>query len=353
MARLAGRSTQNSDQTAPSADAGRLFLWFPVGLATRKVSRYLRQIERSFATTSTGALAVDAPGGYPERLVLDLAALLSEHEASDTRCVYKPGDDDLDVEDIDRVRTIQELRHFQSSAWLVEMMRGERLRSVFQPIVHANQPSLLLGHEALLRGVGHDGRAMSPVRMFDAARTCGMTAELDFHAHRVAIRAAAMHQDRRQLFLNFTPDSIRVGLRCLEPTIRALDDALIPRSAVVLEVIDAERTTDLRHLRRVLTIVRDAGLRVALDDVGCGERSRRLIHEIRPDYVKLDMSEVRRFAGGPSVRDAERMLELAQSLRIETIAESVETDEELDWNQQFGATYVQGYYIGRPAALSA
>jgi EAL domain-containing protein (putative c-di-GMP-specific phosphodiesterase class I) len=74
---------------------------------------------------------------------------------------------------------------------------------------------------------------------------------------------------------------------------------------------------------------------------------------VRPDFIKLDMEEVRRVAGGPSVRDAERLLELASQLKIQTIAEGVETGEELDWNRHFGATYVQGYFIARPAAFAA
>jgi EAL domain-containing protein (putative c-di-GMP-specific phosphodiesterase class I) len=330
-----------------------LFLWFPVGLATRTVSHYLRQIGRSFTTTSTGALTVDSPEGYPADLLVDLAEMLTEDEAADTRCVFKAGSDDLDVEDIRRVRTIHELRQLEASAWLVEMMRGERLTSVFQPIVYAHQPNRVLGHEALLRGIGDDGRTMSPLRLIDAARDCGMLTELDSASHRSAIRAAAEHDGRRQLFLNFTPDAVRDGVRCLAPTIDAIDAAEIPRQAVVLEVVDAERTSDVRHLCSVLDSVRDAGLRVALDDIGCAEHSRRLIHEVRPDFIKLDMEEVRRVAGGPSVRDAERLLDLASHLKIQTIAEGVETGEELDWNRQFGATYVQGYFIARPAAFAA
>jgi EAL domain-containing protein (putative c-di-GMP-specific phosphodiesterase class I) len=55
----------------------------------------------------------------------------------------------------------------------------------------------------------------------------------------------------------------------------------------------------------------------------------------------------------PHLGDAERLLELAQNLRIETIAEGVETSEELDWNRERGAKYVQGYFIARPGDLSA
>ena len=353
MVRISALHNGCADAPSRAADPGRLFLWFPVGLAVRKVGRYLRQIERTFSTTSTGALTIDSPEGYPVELLLDLTELLTTDEGADTRCVFKAGSEDLEVEDIGRVRTIHELRELQASAWLVEMMRGERLTSVFQAIVHADEPSRVLGHEALLRGIGHDGRTMSPGPLFDAARHCGMLTELDSAAHQSAIRAVASQDGRRQLFLNITADAVREGVSCLAPTIDAIEAADIPRETVVLEVIDAESTPDVRQLRAVVDRVRDAGFRVALDDIGCAEHSRRLIHEVRPDFIKLDMNEVRRVAGGPSVRDAERVLDLAQHLKIQTIAESVETGEELDWNRQFGATYVQGYFIGRPAKLCA
>jgi len=96
--------------------------------------------------------------------------------------------------------------------------------------------------------------------------------------------------------------------------------------------------------------VRAEGFRVSLDDIGVEDHSRRLIHAVRPDFVKLDMQRVRR-SPLPHLGDAERLLDLAQHLKIETIAEGVETVEELDWNRERGATYVQGYYIARPGEL--
>lgn len=335
-----------------AGDPGRLFLWFPVGLALRKVCRYLRQDDRQFTTTSTGALAVCAAEGYPEDLLLDLADLLTDDEGADTPCVFKCGDDDLDVDDIRRVRTIHELRQLRASSWLVDMLRTDRLTSVFQPIVHADETSRVLGHEAFVRGIRNNGQTVAPGQLFDAARGCGMLPELDCAARRSAIRVAGVHEQGRQLFLNFTPEAIRDGVRSLAPTISAIEAAEIPRDRVVFEVIESERTVDVRHLRSVVDAVRHAGFRVALDDIGCAEHSRRLIHEVRPDFIKLDMEQMRRPSGSSQEEsDAERLLDLAQCLKVETIAEGVETGEELDWNRTRGATYVQGYFIGRPGAL--
>jgi EAL domain-containing protein (putative c-di-GMP-specific phosphodiesterase class I) len=328
----------------------RLFLWFPVGFALRKVRQYLLRTERPFATTFSGALTVQAPDGYPEDLVFELADLLTDHESADTRCVYKVGDGDLDVDDIARVRTIDEVRQARASSWFVDMLRADRLTSVFQPIVHASETHRVLGHEALMRGIGEDGKTMSAGRLLEAARDCGMMAELDIAARRSAIHIAASQEERRPLFLNFTADAMRDGNRALKPTIQAIESADIPRERVVFEVIEAEQAADMQQLRQVVDTVRGEGFRVALDDIGVEEHSRRLIHTVRPDFIKLDMERVRK-SPLPHLGDAERLLDLAQHLRIETIAEGVETIEELDWNRERGATYVQGYYIARPGEL--
>lgn len=330
--------------------AGRLFLWFPVGLAARRVCQHLTQGALSFRTTWTGAVVVDARGGYPHELIAELGELLSVHESADTRCVFKIGNDDLDVHDIARVRTLDELRQLRRSSWFVDLLRTERVTSVFQPIVLASDTTSVLGHEALVRGIDGDGQTLSAGRLLDAARDCGLMTELDCAARRSAITIAANHEERRPLFLNFTAETMRDGVRSLAPTIRAMESAAIPRERVVFEVVDAERSIDVNQLRLVVDSVRGAGFRVALDDIGIEEHSRHLIHAVRPDYIKLDMQHVRNGAA-PARDDAKRLLDLAQQLKIETIAESVETGEELEWNRERGATYVQGYYIARPAEL--
>src|SRR5207248_9785313 len=99
----------------------------------------------------------------------------------------------LDNADIPRVRTIRELHELEASGWLIDLLRDERLTSVFQPIVHTGEPSKVLGHEILLRGIGGDGESLAPGPLFEAARGCGMLAQLDIAARRSAIRAAASH----------------------------------------------------------------------------------------------------------------------------------------------------------------
>lgn len=335
----------------PSASGpGRLFLWFPVGMALRKVRRYMLRTERPFSRTFGGAIVLDAPAGPLEELLLELADLLTADESADTRWLFKIGHGELDADDAARVRTIDELRQMHASSWFVDLLRGDRLTSVFQPIVLASEPATVVGHEAFMRAVDEEGKPMSAGELLVAARDCGMLTELDCAARRSAIDIAARRDERRPLFLNFTAEAMRDGARALSPTIRAIEAADIPRERVVFEVIEAEEAVDVRQLRDVVDSVRGEGFRVALDDIGVEESSRRLIHAVRPDFIKLDMERVRR-SPLPHLGDAERLLDLAQRLRIEAIAEGVETSEELDWNRERGARYVQGYFTGRPGDL--
>src|SRR5690348_28185 len=239
MVRLADVYDGRDDALSSAGTPGRLFVWLPVGHALRKVRRYLRQADRLFHNTASGAIAIDAPTGCPEGLVFDLIDLLTDDESADTRCVFKTGRTDLNVEDIRRVRTIRQLRHRQSSQWLLEMLRSERFTSVFQPIVRADETSNVLGHEAFVRGIGRDGRTVLPDSLFDTARGCGMLPELDSAARRSAIREASITlDDRRHLFVNVTPEALHDGIETLASTIVAIDEAEILRERVVFEVIE-------------------------------------------------------------------------------------------------------------------
>ncbi|MEZ4569511.1 MAG: EAL domain-containing protein [Thermomicrobiales bacterium] len=96
---------------------------------------------------------------------------------------------------------------------------------------------------------------------------------------------------------------------------------------------------------------RAEGFGVALDDVGSGYSSLNLIHQIQPDYIKLDMELIRDVDRDPhKAAIAGRLLELAGDLGIQSIAEGVETAG-TGLASGAGATYVQGYLIDRPQPL--
>ncbi|MDX2096743.1 MAG: EAL domain-containing protein, partial [Leptolyngbyaceae cyanobacterium bins.59] len=132
--------------------------------------------------------------------------------------------------------------------------------------------------------------------------------------------------------------------------VRAIDEANIPHENIVFEVIESDKPQDLDHLKSILKFYQEAGFLVALDDFGAGYSNLNLIYELRPNFIKLDMQLLRNVhQDSYKALITEKILEITQSLNIQTIAEGIETVEELDWVQQHGATFVQGYLIGKPA----
>lgn len=284
----------------------------------------------------------------------DLFAILSEaltnREMEDTRALFKPGVEGLSVSDIPRSRSLKQLTALGGSGWLIDMLSEGRLTSHFQPIVRVDAPGEVYAQECLLRGLGADGDLVSPGPIFEAARDNDMLFQVDLAARLAAIREAVRHGIEDTLFINFMLNSVYDPKFCLRSTVRSVDEASLDHERVVFEVTETEQAGDVEHLRNIVDYYREQGFRVALDDLGSGYSSLNLIHRLRPDLIKLDMQLVRGVHGDPyKAVVAQKVLEMAQSLGVETIVEGVETREELGWARDQGATYAQGYLIAKPA----
>lgn len=334
-----------------ATESGDLHLWLPVGHSRTKVAAYLKEAGRVFDHADAGGLIIPLDARRANDVLLPLAGLLSQVETADARCLFKAGGGSLTVADVPHVQSLKQFLKLSQSSWLVEMLRDDRLTSHFQPIVEIADPTRPYGHELLLRGVGADGSQVSPGHLFDVARECGMLFQLDLAARRSAIRSSIARRVEGQLFINFTPTAIYDPSHCLRSTITAIDEAGIYHERIVFEVIEADKTVDVFHLRGILNYYRSAGFKVALDDIGSGYSSLNLLHQLRPDFIKLDIELVRGVDRDPyKALIAEKILEIAMQLGISTIAEGVERQEELEWVKAHGATYAQGYLLGRPSA---
>jgi EAL domain-containing protein (putative c-di-GMP-specific phosphodiesterase class I) len=233
------------------------------------------------------------------------------------------------------------------------MLDERRYTSVLQPIVYAAEPHRVFAREALFRGFGKDETVVYPNYLFAVARGCGMLVQLDLAARQAAIERMMLDGITDRLFLNLTPSAIDDPLSSFESTLRMIDEAGLGHDRIVFEVVESEKARDIRRLEELLRHFRDAGFRVALDDVGAGYSSLNLLHQVRPDFVKLDIGLIRGVAEDPyKALIAEKIIEIATTLGVETIAEGIETADELAWVQQHGATYAQGFAIARPSAAT-
>lgn len=297
-----------------------------------------------------GTVTVRVPGGSLAPLLAPIMDRLSPTEQRDTRAHFLP-DGALPQEgDRFEIEALPDFAAKSRSDWLLDILRGGRLYSVFQPIVSCADPSDVHGHECLMQAEVESG-AVSPGLMLDLAAGAGLLFQLDLAARRSAVVSAAAHALPARVFINFTPNAIYSPHSCLNSTVRMVDELGMRRDQVVFEIIESERLPETAHMKRIVGYYREQGFGVALDDVGAGYSSLSPLLELRPDYVKIDRALIECVDREPDkALVARKLLETAQELDIQTIAEGIERREEWEWVRAHGADFVQGYLFARPAA---
>jgi EAL domain-containing protein (putative c-di-GMP-specific phosphodiesterase class I) len=143
------------------------------------------------------------------------------------------------------------------------------------------------------------------------------------------------------------PDFAATVARALETT------GANPRH-LCLEITEAALITDVEAVRRQLGQVRDLGVRLAVDDFGTGYSSVGYVRQLPLDSVKIDKSFVQGLtAGVEDAAIAQAIIKMAHALGLTTVAEGVESADELARLQQLGCDVVQGFYFAAPLTADA
>ena len=276
---------------------------------------------------------------------------LSKSEMQDCRALLTNRGVSPGLEELSRTQSLATLVASVQGEWLLDILRRDRLTVHFQPIILAANPSEVFAQECLLRGVDSGGSLVSPAPMFEAARDAGILFNLDRAARMKAIEEAERHRVSDTVFINFNPSSIYDPVYCLRSTMRAIEDSSFTPKDIVFEVVESDNAHDDAQLIRILKFYREAGFRVALDDLGAGYGSLTRLGRLRPDFVKLDIDLVQGVDEDPYLAAiAAKLLELAHDLDVRVIAEGVETEAQYQWLLEHGADYLQGFYFARPGS---
>lgn len=220
-------------------------------------------------------------------------------------------------------------------------LRG--LFMVFQPIV-ATEDGRIFGFEALMRS-DHPtlGR---PDRLIAAADVLDRTEDLGRAVRRCVAAAIAEHPERHEsVFVNLHPSEVRSDLLCAPN-----EPLLAYASRVVLEVTERASLTMGAELTEHVRVLRKAGYRIAIDDLGEGYAGLTWLAQLKPEIAKIDMSLVRGACVSPLKREIlESLILVCRRAGIQVVAEGIETIEEATLLNDLGCDLLQGYYFAYPA----
>jgi EAL domain-containing protein (putative c-di-GMP-specific phosphodiesterase class I) len=273
--------------------------------------------------------------------------LLRVHNLLQTRALYtrvKQDQKHLQAE-LDRKlaheQRLDEQRRTES-ARIREVLRGDALTMVFQPVVELDNAQVV-GVESLSRFRGPPRRP--PNEWFAEAENVGLGVQLELLAIERALAQLEQIPPGCFMSLNVSPTT------AIAPELRTLL-ATVPGRSVVLELTEHVRIRDYEVLWPAFDELRGQGVRIAVDDAGAGYAGLQHILRLRPDVLKLDHDLTLGIHRDPARRAlAAAMATFAGELGATLVAEGIEFLEDLEVLHGIGVPWGQGYLLGHPGPL--
>ena len=229
---------------------------------------------------------------------------------------------------------------------VTEAMKDDRLVFAYQPIVDAGSHEVS-SYECLLRMYSPEGELIPAGHFVPVVERLGLMRTLDRRALDLTLQTLESNPD---VTLAFNISGVTAADRgWLRTLIARLKDRPELASRLIVEITETAALHDLEDSARFVSIMRDLGCQVAIDDFGAGFTTFRHLKALTVDIVKIDGSFVRNLVDNKENQLFIRnLLSLARAFNLVTVAECVETLEDAQILVREGVNQLQGYYFGKP-----
>lgn len=220
----------------------------------------------------------------------------------------------------------------------------------YQPKVGAVD-GRLAGVEALVRWSHPERGLLFPAAFIDIAEHAGLMAQLGNRVIELAARQCRRWLDsgiRRPVAVNVSPSQFSES-DFVQVVLEALREHGAPPELVSIEITESMAMADFDTTVRRLEDLRAAGVQIAIDDFGIGFSNLSQLSRLPVDALKIDRSLVSEIGqSGKSEAIIRAILGMTHALGYKTIAEGIETPEQLEFLVGLGCDYAQGYLFGKP-----
>ena len=247
----------------------------------------------------------------------------------------------------ENARNLRERKAHRDRTTLQDVILGEGLTSVYQPIVDLGTGDVF-AYEALTRGP--KGTSLeSPATLFAIAEEVDLTVELDRACFRGALRNAMTLEPVHRLFVNLLPMSFYDSAFIEVEVGNLLTAAGLTPANIVFEITERLAIENFASFKRALGNYTAMGFGVAIDDVGTRHSNLETVMSLRPHFIKISDVLVRGIARSTVKREMLRSLRhIAETIDAVMIAEGIEHVEDVVALRELGLRYGQGYYMARP-----
>jgi diguanylate cyclase (GGDEF)-like protein/PAS domain S-box-containing protein len=231
-------------------------------------------------------------------------------------------------------------------------LRRQELELFYQPIVEL-ATGRIVGAEALLRWHHPELGLLGPDSFLASAEETGLIPQLGRWVLREACRQLRAWQRELpgaaglKMYVNL--HALQLMQRLLAAQIvEVLGDAGLDASSLGLEIVEGALLNETTAVHETLRELRDLGLTLCIDDFGTGYSSLSYLHRFPVTTLKIDRSFVSTLRGDAKAPIVESVTSLAHSLRLDVVAEGVETELQLATVRQLGCDFAQGFLFSPP-----
>jgi EAL domain-containing protein (putative c-di-GMP-specific phosphodiesterase class I) len=229
-------------------------------------------------------------------------------------------------------------------------LERDELRLLYQPIVDLRSEQVV-GFEALVRWEHPTRGLLAPDRFIGLAESTGLIHPLGDWVIQEAAAALRRLQDASgnpSLSMNVNLSPIQLERASVVRVVReALADAALPAGCFSLEVTEGAFLADAAMVSERLRTLHELGVPIALDDFGSGFSSLGYLERLPLQSLKIDRAFVASVSGGHG-QILGAIAGLAGGLGLSTVAEGIETREQLAVVRDLGCDFGQGYLFARP-----
>jgi diguanylate cyclase (GGDEF)-like protein/PAS domain S-box-containing protein len=221
----------------------------------------------------------------------------------------------------------------------------------YQPKVDA-ATRIVKGMEALIRWNHPERGLIPPMQFIPMAETSGLILPIGEFVIRTVCKQIKTWQEAgyKQINIALNVSSHQFEKQNLIEIMKtALQDTMISPQCLEVEITESTIMRNPERAIQILMEIKAMGLRIAIDDFGTGYSSLSYLKRLPLDFLKIDQSFVKGVASDPKDQTIVRTtIAMAHSLNLKTIAEGVETEEQLHFLQEHGCDEIQGYLFSQP-----
>lgn len=226
------------------------------------------------------------------------------------------------------------------------------LELYYQPLLDARTRAVV-SCEALLRWNHPERGPIPPSQFIPLAEETGLIQSIGRWVMEKACTDAMTWPNDVKVAINLSPLQFR-GSGLVGDVVSALENSGLPATRLDLEITESLMLQDTTATLAKLHDLRALGIRFSMDDFGTGYSSISYLLRFPFDKIKIDRSFVSGMVtGNDELAIVKSIIALGKSLRMNVVAEGVETDEEMRLLCRAGCHELQGYLISRPRPLSA